>query len=160
MGSQSRTRPTHSTVTHLGLSWWLRQLRICLKYGRPGFDSWIGKIPWRRAWQPRGNPLQYPCLENPHGQRSLAGYSPWGRKESDTTKQLSLSKCVWPIQGALCSVAPLCPILWDPMACSPPGSSVHGDSPGKNTGVGCHFLLCGSFQPGDRMHVSCVSCIG
>ena len=36
-----------------------------------------------------GNPLQYSCLENPHGQRSLVGYSPWGRKESDTTKQLS-----------------------------------------------------------------------
>ena len=30
-----------------------------------------------------GNPLQYSGLENPHGQRSLAGYSPWGRKESD-----------------------------------------------------------------------------
>ena len=34
----------------------------------------------------RGNPLQYPCRENPHGQRSLEGYSPWGRKESDTTE--------------------------------------------------------------------------
>ena len=33
-----------------------------------------------------GNPLQYSCLENPHGQRSLADYSPWGRKESDTTE--------------------------------------------------------------------------
>ena len=33
-----------------------------------------------------GNPLQYSCLENPHGQRSLAGYSPWGHKESDTTE--------------------------------------------------------------------------
>ena len=32
-----------------------------------------------------GNPLQYPCLENPHGQRSLVGYSPWGHKGSDTT---------------------------------------------------------------------------
>ena len=32
-----------------------------------------------------GNPLQYPCLENPIGQRSLVGYSPWGGKESDTT---------------------------------------------------------------------------
>ena len=31
-----------------------------------------------------GNPLQYSYLENPHGQRSLAGYSPWGHKESDT----------------------------------------------------------------------------
>ena len=35
-----------------------------------------------------GNPLQYSCLENPHGQRSLAGYSPWGRKESDMTEWL------------------------------------------------------------------------
>ena len=32
------------------------------------------------------NALQYSCLENPHGQRSLAGYSPWGCKESDTTE--------------------------------------------------------------------------
>ena len=36
-----------------------------------------------------GNPLQYSCLENPHGQRSLAAYSSWGHKESDMTKQLS-----------------------------------------------------------------------
>ena len=35
-----------------------------------------------------GNPLQYSCLENPRGRRSLAGYSPWGRKESDTTERL------------------------------------------------------------------------
>ena len=33
-----------------------------------------------------GNPLQYSCLENPHGQRSLAGYSPWGHKHLDTTE--------------------------------------------------------------------------
>ena len=33
-----------------------------------------------------GNPLQYFCLENPHGQRSLAGYNPWGHTESDTTE--------------------------------------------------------------------------
>ena len=36
-----------------------------------------------------GHPLQYSCLENRSGQRSLAGYSPWGRKELDTTEQLS-----------------------------------------------------------------------
>ena len=35
--------------------------------------------------------------------------------------------------------------LCDPMDCSPPGSSIHGDSPGKNTGVGCHVLLKGIF---------------
>ena len=39
----------------------------------------------------RGNPLQYSCLENSHGQKSLAGYSPWGRKESDTTDHLGTS---------------------------------------------------------------------
>ena len=43
----------------------------------------------------------------------------------------------------LCLVAQLCPILCDPVDCSPPGSSVHGDSPGKNTRVGCLFLLQG-----------------
>ena len=36
-----------------------------------------------------GHPLQYSCLENPHGQRSLAGNSPWGCRESDMTEQLS-----------------------------------------------------------------------
>ena len=35
-----------------------------------------------------GNPLQKTCLENPHGQRCLVGYSPWGHKELDTTQQL------------------------------------------------------------------------
>ena len=36
-----------------------------------------------------GNPLKYSCLKNPHGQRSLAGYSPWGHKELDMTERLS-----------------------------------------------------------------------
>ena len=39
-----------------------------------------------------GNPLQYSCLENPHGQRSLTGCSSRGRKESDTTEQLSTAQ--------------------------------------------------------------------
>ena len=37
-----------------------------------------------------GNPLQYSCLENPHGQRSPVGYSPWDHKESATTELLTL----------------------------------------------------------------------
>ena len=44
--------------------------------------DWVGKICWRRAWQP--TPIFLPGES--HGQRSLAGYSPWGRKESDTTE--------------------------------------------------------------------------
>ena len=45
----------------------------------------------------------------------------------------------------LCLVTQSCLTLCDPMDCSLPGSSVHGDSPGKNTGVGCHALLQGIF---------------
>ena len=50
-----------------------------------------------------------------------------------------------------------CWALCDPMDCSPPGSSVHGDSPGKNTGVGCHALLQGIFPTqGLNLHLSCL----
>ena len=42
-------------------------------------------------------------------------------------------------------VAQSCPTLWDPMDCSPPGPSVHGDSPGKTAGAGFHSLLQGTF---------------
>ena len=45
----------------------------------------------------------------------------------------------------LCIVAQSCPTLCSPMDCNLPGSSVHGDSPGKNTNVGCHCLLQGIF---------------
>ena len=41
------------------------------RHKRCGFDHWVRKILWRRAWQP----LQYSCLENAHEQRSLAGYN-------------------------------------------------------------------------------------
>ena len=43
------------------------------------------------------------------------------------------------------SVAQPCPNLCNPMGCSQPGSAVYGDSPGKNTGMGCHALLQGIF---------------
>ena len=46
------------------------------------FDPWVGKIPWRRAQKP--TPLFLPGES--HGQRSLAGYSPWGPKQLDTTE--------------------------------------------------------------------------
>ena len=47
--------------------------------------------------------------------------------------------------AVLCLVVQACPTLCNSMDCSPPGSSLHGDSPGKNTGVGCHALLQGIF---------------
>ena len=49
---------------------------------RPGFNPWVGKISWRRKWQP--TPVFLPGKS--HGWRSLVGYSPWGRKELDTTE--------------------------------------------------------------------------
>ena len=51
----------------------------------PQFDSWVGKIPWRRTWQP--TPVFLPGES--HGQRSLMGYSPWWRQESGMTEWLS-----------------------------------------------------------------------
>ena len=58
----------------------------------------LGSIPGlgRSPGGGHGNPLQYSCLENPHGQWSLVGYSPWGRKESDTTEWLSTQQAVSP----------------------------------------------------------------
>ena len=47
----------------------------------------------------------------------------------------------------MCLVAQSCPTLCNLMDCSPPGSSVHGDSPGKSTGVGCHALLLQGIFP-------------
>ena len=49
---------------------------------KSGFNPWVGKIPWKREWQP--TPIF--LLGEFHGQRSLAGYSPWGHKELDTTE--------------------------------------------------------------------------
>ena len=53
------------------------------RHKRPRFDPWLGKIPWRKAWQPI--PVFLPGES--HGQRSLVGYSPQGHKESDTTTE-------------------------------------------------------------------------
>ena len=49
---------------------------------RHGFSPWVGKFPWRRAWQP--TPVFLPGKS--HGQRSLVSYSPSGRKEMDMTE--------------------------------------------------------------------------
>ena len=45
-------------------------------------DPWVGKIPWRRKWQP--TPVLLPGKS--HGWRSVVGYSPWGHKELDMTE--------------------------------------------------------------------------
>ena len=70
-----------------GLPWWLRQWRVCLQFGKAGFNPWVGEIPWRRERLP--TPVFLPGQF--HGQRILMGYSPRGRKELDTTESLTLS---------------------------------------------------------------------
>ena len=61
----------------------------CRRHKRRRFDPWVGKIPWKR----NGYSFQYSCLENSMDRGDLAGYSPWGQKESDTTEPLTLSQC-------------------------------------------------------------------
>ena len=80
--TKSRTRLSLSL--YWGLPWWLRRQSIYLQCGRPRFDPWVGKILWRRKWQP--TPVLLPGKS--HGKRSLVGYSPWGCKELDTTERV------------------------------------------------------------------------
>ena len=53
----------------------------CRRHRRLGFNPWVGKISWRREWQPTAVVLP----GKSHGQRNLVGYSPWGSQESDMT---------------------------------------------------------------------------
>ena len=55
-----------------------------------GSDPWVGKIPWRKSWQP--TPVFLPGEF--HGQGSLKDYSPWGHKESDMTMYVHMCVCV------------------------------------------------------------------
>ena len=99
----------------------------------PGFYPWVRKIPWRKEW--RSTPVFLP--REFHGQRSLEGYSSWGRKE--TAEQLTLPLSL-PAYCLLCAkhrakhktnmyvrvqLLSHVLILCDPVNCSPPGSTVH-----------------------------------
>ena len=60
---------------------WLNHKEYTCQCRRKEFDPWVRKIPWRRKWQ--ATPVF--LSEKSHGQRNLAGYSPWGHQELDTT---------------------------------------------------------------------------
>ena len=74
-------------ITHPGNPWWLRWKRICLQCRRLGFNPWVGKIPWRKEWQPVWVflPWRIPWTEEPDGLQSRRS------RESDTTEWLTLS---------------------------------------------------------------------
>ena len=79
------------TVRYLlfGLPWWLSGKEFTCQCRRRGFDTWLGKITWRREQHP--SPVFLPGKS--HGQTSLAGYSPWGSKrvgQDLVTKQQQL----------------------------------------------------------------------
>ena len=68
----------------VGLPWWLHGKESTCQCRSRGFDPWVGKIPWRRKWQPT------PVFLPRKSQRSLAGYTVHGvEKELGTTKQLN-----------------------------------------------------------------------
>ena len=74
--------PTNATY---GLPWWLMDKESACQCKRYVFDPCVGKIPWRRQWQP--TPVFLPGES--HGRRSLVGYSPWCQEELDMTKWLN-----------------------------------------------------------------------
>ena len=69
---------------------------------RPGFDLWVGKIPWRRAWQP--TPVVLPGES--HGQKSLGGYSPRGCRELETTEMTQDELAALVAPGHACHTLP------------------------------------------------------
>jgi len=73
----------------------------CRRHKRCGFNHWIKTIPWRRTWQP--TPVLLPGKLNE--QRSLAGYSPWGQKESEMTERQTEN--IWCLGHR---------VVWDKMA--------------------------------------------
>ena len=80
--------------------------------------------------------------------KSLAEYCP-PKYLIYGVSEINLAFIMWVCAKLLQS----CPSLYNPMDCSPPGSSVQEILPGKNTGVGCHFLLQGISWPRNRTHM-------
>ena len=135
--------------TWLGLPWWLSGKEFacqCRRCTSLGFDPWV----WKITGEGNGNPLQYPCLRKPMDRRAWRAIL-HGVAEPDVTMWLTTS---YTCCAVLCWVTQSYPALCNLMDCSPPGSSVHGNSPGKNTG---RSSSRGSSQPTDRTGVSCIA---
>ena len=157
------------------MSWWdnrriLRNLNFNFRFDITGFNMllprWLSDresvcqggdaslIPrsGRYSGEGNGNPLQYYCLEKFHGQSSKAGYSPWGRKDSDMTKHMNSPCNSWFSKirkHAAATSLQSCPTLW-PHRRQPTRLPCPWDSPAMNNGVGCNF-------PFQCMKVKCES---
>ena len=110
-----------SLYIYTGLPRWLRAEESAFWCRRHRFDYWVRKIPWRREW--KHTPVFLPGKS--HGQRSLAGYSPWGHKSvrhNLATKQQQIHL----YDAAAAKSLQSCPTLCDPIDSSPPGSPVPG----------------------------------
>ena len=88
----------YSTLSLLFASLVAQTTSSCLQCRRPGFHPWVGKIPWRRKWQP--TPVFLPGKS--HGRQSLVGYCPWGCKESDTTERLYFTSLPFSLVTIVC----------------------------------------------------------
>ena len=94
---------THEAITPHSPRWCSSRETVCQcrRCKRRGFQLWVGKIPWRREWQP--TPVFLPGKS--HGQRTLVGYSPWGHRESDMTELTLLFSFLSPITFKLVFVS-------------------------------------------------------
>ena len=84
-------------VFFIGIPCWLRQYSVCLQWGRPGFDTWVVKIPWRRKWQPP--PILMP--RKFHGWRSLVapgGLQSMGYSTTyEPSSNVAIKFCIIPV---------------------------------------------------------------
>ena len=85
------------TSSKIVLPFWLSGKESFCQFKRCRFNPWVGKIPWRKKWQPTlvFLPRRF------HGQRNLAGYSPWGQKRDrhdSVTKQQLFQYYQWEVE--------------------------------------------------------------
>ena len=114
---------------------WLSGKESACQCRKRGFEPSVGKIPWRRKWQP----ISVFLPEESHGQRSLAGYCPWGPKKLNTAWRLSSNSSElhssW--QRSLRR-------FWGPGASHQPPESILRTNNGKTVGPQCIYLQAGN----------------
>ena len=113
--------------------------------------SWVGKIPWRRKWQPTPVFLSGKSC----GQGTLEGYGSWDHKRLSNYTTTTTTPSMWWWCGGL--VAKLCLALCSPVKNSLPASSVHGIFQGKLLEWVAISFSRGSSPPRDRTWVSCIA---